>query len=215
MCAVGEDQNFNVTFVENGDSVPIALAHLLDIMDEEGHDISMMTIELTATNGQLDPSDTIFVRTPLPEQIFQSLLQNPPTRTVISISLTGPVSLYIETLRNIYYDNSELEPTYFNDSATNTTLLNREVVIRTTDSNLGDQTTSEIRVRVQIQLQNDNRPRIIIDSDPASCSEDCRDLEEGEKMVVRRRRDVKTTPTKRRRRMAVDVGDYDNSMVSL
>ena len=61
----GIDMDFMVTYIENGQSVAITIAHLLDLMDEEGHVILNMSIELVTTRGNLDPDDTIFLRTPM------------------------------------------------------------------------------------------------------------------------------------------------------
>ena len=177
----GNNAGFEVTYTENGPSVPLGISHLIRVMDEEGHNISSMDIQLLSTNGELDEGDILFLHTP----VALPFLSDPNTvitDRMISINFTGDGTDYTNALQAVRYINTEVEPTLF----VNGYRLIREVVIRITDaSTLPAATTNEVRVTVQIEPINDNAPRIIINSDPV-CTEDYRDRE-GEVVTIRRR----------------------------
>ena len=175
----GEDINLAITYIENGPSVPIGLSHLIKVMDEEGNNISSMTIELVSTNGELDDGDYIFLRTPMALP-FLFDPRTVVTDKLINISLPGDSVLYMQAIQAVRYINTEHEPTLFvNESTT----LSREVIIRITDTSTTTlPETNEVRVIVTIQPINDNAPKIIINSDPV-CTEDCRDSD----AVIRQR----------------------------
>jgi hypothetical protein len=182
-----------------------ALSHLIDIMDEEMHNISSITVELIATNGNLDPSDSIFLRSPM-SLLFLDNFATPPNTTFIHIALNATVDVYEQALRAIYFDNSEIEPTIFNttDSRMN---LTRVVVIRITDTNFPDSgldnaelgtTTTEIRIGINIQPINDNRPRILILA-PDGCATGSVNVSDAQANIRRRRRDVRAASNIRKR----------------
>ena len=199
----GIDMDFMVTYIENGQSVAITIAHLLDLMDEEGHVILNMSIELVATSGILDPGDTIFLRTPMALP-FLFDPQTVITPTFISVQRNTTPQEYIDILMSIRYSNSELEPTLFiNDTGV---YPNRVVIITVTDVNFE---STVVRVGIEIQPVNDNAPVLFIDSDPAACSQDYRDEDV---VISRSRRDVRFASKQRRKRMA--SGNIDTSWVS-
>ena len=141
----GIDMDFMVTYIENGQSVAITIAHLLDLMDEEGHVILNMSIELVATGGILDPGDTIFLRTPMALP-FLSDPQTVITPTFISVQRNTTPQEYIDILMSIRYSNSELEPTLFNNDTG--VYPNRVVIITVTDVNFE---STVVRVGIEIQ----------------------------------------------------------------
>ena len=194
------------TFVENGPSVPIGFFHLIRVMDEEGHNISSMDVQLIATNGNLDPEETIFLRTPMPIIIVMHP-RTVITETSIHIEINAEPELYVRALQNIYYSDRAAEPTLFNATGSN---LTRQVVVTITDAAVGSQTTTEFRVTVVIEPINDNAPRILINTSP-TCSEDCRDNPSIQK--TRSRRDVRAAG-RRRKRIAYSPIEEDTSMVS-
>ena len=183
-----------------------AFSHLIDIMDEEMHNISSLSIELIATNGNLDPTDSIFLRSPM-SLLFLDNFAAPPTTTLINITLNATVDVYEQALRAIYFDNSEIEPTIFNATGTNLTLT-RVVVIRITDTNFPDSgmdnaelgtTTTEIRIGINIQPINDNRPRILILAEPQGCAMGSVNVSDAQANIRRRRRDVRAASSIRKR----------------
>ena len=205
----GVNAGFTVTYTEGGPSVGIGLSHLIHVMDEEGHSISSMVIELVSTNGALDEGDLLFIRTPT----LLHFVSDPNTNITerrISISLPGNSTDYIAVLQAVRYINTEIEPTLFVNGAK----LTREIVIRITDSNTEPApTTNEVRVTVEIEPINDNAPRIIINSDPV-CTKDFRDSSAVE--TVSRR---SVTPTTRgthwrRRRSTTHRENTENVAVS-
>ena len=205
----GDDAGFTVTYTENGPSVAIGLNHLIQVMDEEGHNISSMFIELISTNGELDEGDLLFLRTPM----ALPLLFDPNTAITnrsINISLPGESAAYSDLLQAVRYVNTEPEPTLF----VNGSKLTREIVIRITDATiLPAPTTNEVRVTVQIEPINDNAPRIIINSDPV-CTEDCRDSDVV-KTVTRRSATPLIRGTHRRhRRSTTHRGNTNSAAVS-
>lgn len=192
-------------FVENGPSIPIGVFHLIQVMDEEGNNISSMDVNLTAINGNLDPEEIIFPQTP----VFLQFLSDPRTvitDTFIHIEVNSRPEMYIQALRSVYYSNRALEPTIFNETGSN---LTRQVLIRITDAVVGSQTTTEFRVTILTETINDNAPRITINTYP-SCSEDCRDNPNVQK--TRSRRAVRAAG-RRQKRMAYDLME-EVSMVS-
>ena len=191
-----------------------ALSHLIDIMDEEMHNISSITIELIATNGNLDPSDSIFLRSPM-SLLFLDNFATPPNTTFIHIALNATVDVYEQALRAIYFDNSEIEPTIFNVTGAN---LTRIVVIRITDTNFPDSglenaelgtTTTNIRIGINIQPMNDNRPRILILAEPDGCAMGSVNVSEAQANIRRRRRDVRAASSIRKR----SIHGFSNVMV--
>ena len=134
----GEGVELGIVFEENGASVPIILPHLVSIMDEEGYNVFRLTVELRATNGELDGGDAIFFRTSLFLQFLDDFRS-----TLLDISLNGSTATYTDALLSIYYDNSEPEPTLFNSNGDR---LIREVLIMIYDNNFlqdGQSNTAE------------------------------------------------------------------------
>ena len=188
-----------ITFIENGDSIPITQTFLTSLGDEEGHNISRMTVNLTALNGQLDKNEFIFFRTPGGVD-FLNHLNMPLTDRYISISVNSSASIYEQALTSIFYLNDEEEPTIYN-SSNGTDRLMRAIIISITDTNYIDPTTdpavaadadmgistTTIRIGIEITPVNDNRPRILIRSDPDSCSTDSDNFKESDTMSRRRR----------------------------
>lgn len=205
----GTNAGFDVTYTENGPSVPLGVSHLIQVMDEEGHNISSMDIQLVSTNGDLDPGDILFPQSPM-SLPFISDPNTVITDTMISINFTGDSTYYTNALRAVQYINTEVEPTLF----VNGSRLIREVVIRITDaSTVTAPTTNEVRVTVQIEPINDNAPRIIINSDPV-CTEDYRDR--GGVVTIRRRSAVPLMRNtyRRRRRSNTNSGKINSLAVS-
>ena len=208
----GPGIDLNVIFVENGPSVPIVLPHLVNITDEENHNISRITFQLMATNGKLDMMDAIFLRSPLAFQFIDDF-RTPPTTTLIDISLNATTANYTDILLSVFYDNNEAEPTLYND---NGDLLNREVLITIYDANFlqGDQMNSPdsnfddnygvgvtmLRAAIVMETINDNRPRIVFRAEPDGCAQSSMDSAIIEESAARRRRDVKIAASKMKKR---------------
>ena len=178
------------------------------------HNISSITIELIATNGNLDPSDSIFLRSPM-SLLFLDNFATPPTTTFIHIALNATVDVYEQALRAVYFDNSEIEPTIFNATGAN---LTRVVVIRITDTNFPDSglenaelgtTTTEIRIGINIQPMNDNPPRILILAEPEGCATGSVNVSDAQANIRRRRRDVRAASSIRKR----SIHGFSNVMV--
>ena len=220
--------DYEITFVEDSNSIPIAQSFLSSIMDEESHNISRLTLELISSNGNLDPSDSIFFRTPagLP---FLSNLDAPFTTQYISISLNATPATYLEAVNSIYYVNTEDEPTQYNSSERDAARLMRVIIVSITDSNFIDPntnavdatdadlgvSTTTIRIGVRITPINDNRPQILINTDPPSCSTDSRDMTDLEVSASRRRRDVRAMSRIRKKSVLLSaVSEQEYSMVS-
>lgn len=207
----GNNAGFDVTYTENGPSVELGLSHMIQVMDEEGHNISSMVIQLVSTNGELDEGDILFLHTPMALP-FISDPNTVITDRMISINLPGDSTDYTSALQAVRYINTENEPTLF----VNGSYLIREVVIRITDtSTLPAPSTNEVRVTVQIEPINDNAPRIIINSDPV-CTEDYRDRG-GEVVTIRRRSAVPLIRNthRRRRRSNTNSGKINSLAVSI
>lgn len=178
------------------------------------HNISRLTIELMSTNGNLDPTDSIFLRSPM-SLPFINNFGSPPTTTFIDIALNASVSVYEQALRAVYFDNSEVEPTIFNTTETNQTRANltRVVIINITDANFADSgvdmddisnadlgtTTTTIRIGINIQPINDNRPRIRILAMPEGCATSSDNSTGSETSTGRRRRDIRAASAIRKR----------------
>lgn len=211
----GEGVGLDIEFVEEGASVPIVLHHLVSIMDEEGHNISRLTVQLRATNGDLDSGDAIFLRSPLSLQFLDDF-RTPPTTTLLDISLNDTTCTYTDALLSIYYDNSEAEPTLFNSDGDR---IIREVLITVYDNNFLQEGQSDspgsnfddnfgvsrtmARVVVTISPINDNRPRILIAAEPDGCGvSSAESAEDGgvvEGVASRRRRDVRAAGARMKR----------------
>ena len=182
---LGFNQGVNITYTEGGQFVSIGISYLISISDEEGNRVSSIDIELIATSGNLDPQDSLFLRTPMDLDPDSLVI----TATRITASSLESDSYYVDVLRALRYTNSEDEPTLF----VNGVMVHREIVIRITDEALA---TNVIRVPVEIEPINDNAPRIIINSDPV-CTQDYRD---SETTVMRRSVDPGHSIRRRRRR---------------
>lgn len=195
-------------------TISTAFSHLIDIVDEEMHNISRLTVELISTNGNLDPTDSIFLRSPM-SLPFINNFASPPTTTFIDIALNSSVSVYEQALRAVYFDNSEIEPTIFNATGAN---LTRIVLINITDSNFADSavdrndvfnadlgtTTTTIRIGINIQPINDNRPRIRLVAIPEGCARNLDSETDSEASMDRRRRDIRAASRLRKRNIQGD-----------
>lgn len=204
-----------INFTENGQSVAVVTSYLLDLMDEEGHRILNMSVELIATVGSLDTDnattpmvegDTIFLQgsflPPLSDFFF-----NPSTvitPTYIYVEFNSTPEGYIGVLDTLRYTNTLLEPTLFENGQR----IQREIIISLSDVNL-EQTV--VRVGVNIIPINDNAPVIFIDSDP-KCTEDYRDSGE---VITRSRRNVKLVSKRSRKRMLSNFREFNSLWVSL
>lgn len=182
-------------------------------MDEEHHNISRLRIQLISTNGKLDPSDSIFLRSPM-SLAFLDHFASPPNTTYIEIALNASFSVYEQALRAVYFDNSEVEPTIFNATGENVTLTNltRVIIISITDNNFADSgidtsdvfnedlgiSTTTIRIGVNIEPINDNPPRIRILASPQGCASGSSNPTDSE-ANVRRRRDIRAASRIRKR----------------
>ena len=178
--------------------------------DEEGHNVSSMSVELVSANGALDEGDIIFFRTPLSIPVEHITVST----KMITVNFEADISVYTNIIRAIQYVNTEPEPTLFVKGTT--TNLSREVVIRITDApSVSLPTTNEVRIRVIINPINDNAPRIVINSDPV-CTEDIRDS--GVVPLVNRRStegQMRSQPsTRRRRRKRSRLAPSSNAVVS-
>ena len=197
-------------------SISTAFSHLIDIVDEEMHNISRLTVELISTNGNLDTTDSIFLRSPM-SLPFINNFASPPTTTFIDIALNSSLSIYEQALRAVYFDNSEIEPTIFNATGAN---LTRIVVINITDANFADSavdrndvfnadlgtSTTTIRIGINIQPINDNRPRIRLLAIPEGCATHLDSMTDLEDSMNRRRRDIRAAS---RTRMRSIPGNHD------
>ena len=201
----GRDEDHTITFTEGEHSVAIGVGHLISVIDEEGHTVSGMEIELVATNGPLDEGDTLLIRSqdPLP---FILDPNTTITNTRISISLPGNSSDYAAALQTVRYSNTEQEPTLY----VNGVKLIREIIVRITDSAVPVPTTNIVTVMVEIEAINDNAPRIFINSDPM-CTQDFRDTE----MSSVSRRSVSSRHSQRRRRKNGYIRNANSVAVSL
>ena len=194
-----------------------AFSHLIDIMDEEQNNISRLTVQLISTNGQLDPTDSIFLRSPM-NLPFIDHLDPLPNTTYIEIKLNASVNVYEQALRAVYYDNSELEPTLFINENNSRVNLTRVVVVNITDANFADTgedvegifnedkgtMTTTVRIGINIKPINDNRPRILLRATPLGCAAGSDEHTDAEESVNRRRRDVRAASKLRKRSVPGD-----------
>ena len=165
-------------FMEDGFSVPIALQHVLSLGDEEDNNITRVTIRLEAVNGKLDPTDTLFPRTPIASLFLDNLLQ-PLTGMLIDISFNDSVSsdLYEMVIESVYYANEAEEPTLYNTTGSP---LVRIITISVYDSRFDSQLVdadgrvsmgvTNITIGVNIEPINDNAPRIVLRAEPGCAS---------------------------------------------
>ena len=120
----GLGQNWTFSFTEFNSSSPtnptneehIVLLPIADISDEENNRISKLTIQLAVSNGQLDPNEFIFVRSPL-FTLFDNTTFNIKwytTGTYMEFNGEASALNYTNILRGIFYTNDENEPTLFN-----------------------------------------------------------------------------------------------------
>ena len=132
-------------------------------------------------------------------------------------------------MNSIYYVNTEDEPTQYNSSERDAARLMRVIVVSITDSNFIDPNTNAvdatdadlgvsttiIRIGVRITPINDNRPQLLINTDPPSCSTDSRDMADVEVSTSRRRRDVRSMSRIRKKSVLLStLNEQDYSMVS-
>ena len=190
-------------------------------MDEEQHNISRLTVELVSTNGKLDPTDSIFLRSPM-SLPFINHLDPLPNTTYIEIQLNASVDVYEQALRSIYYDNSEPEPTLFVKENNRTVNLTRFIIVNITDTNFaapGEDTegifnedrgtsTTSVRIKINIQPINDNRPRILLHAIPSDCAVGSDSFSDAEDSTVRRRRDIRAASRLRKRSLQGDDTNY-------
>ncbi len=222
----GVNVDHTITFTEAGQSIPITQTFLTSLTDEEGHNISRLSVELIAVNGQLDTNEVLFFRTPTSQQAeFRRFIEE-ETNTFISISVNASVELYQEALTSIFYLNAEREPSLYNSSTGNNRLI-RVIVISITDANFIDPnvdpadttdadmgvSTTTVRIGIQITAINDNRPRILIRSDPDSCSIDSSDFEStATASSERRRRDIRSVSRIQKRSISLSSSKKDVSV---
>lgn len=142
----------------------IITLHLISIMDEELNNISSINVTLTATNGELDEGDNIFVRS-INNPFIDKAIR---TRHSIYIPCEGTVNEFEDVLRSIFYLNEEDEPTYY-VNAISKEKLRREIVIELTDNNITHPATAIHRILVNITLINDHTPNITLKLTNSSC----------------------------------------------
>jgi hypothetical protein len=163
----GLGMDFSTTFVEDGPSVAIALSHIADIVDEEGHEITGLTANLTSPDAQLnEEEDVIFLRIPMVDLGELGSVNLSATNQSISVMGEASFQFYTSILTNIYYSNTRDEPTFFNESTGER--IRRTVELCTKDSSGGSET---MHVYINIEPKDDHAPRILIN---ASCASDCR-----------------------------------------
>ncbi len=174
-----------------------------------------MSVELIAVNGMLDANEALFFRTPNPQQAEFLQYIEEESNTFISISVNSSADLYQQALTSIFYNNGEDEPSLYNSSTGNNRLI-RVIVVSVTDANyidpntdLSDTTdadmgvsTTTVRIGVEIEGINDKRPRILIRSDPDSCSADSEVTDSTNSQ--RRRRDVRSVSRIQKRSISLN-----------
>ena len=148
---------------EAPDNIHIVSLHLVSIMDEEMDDIASINITLTATNGDLDQGEQLFI-----EGSNDLLDKAITTTTSIYIPCEGTVTEYVEVLRSIKYINYEDEPTYY-ANATTREKLQRVIIVELTDNNATSPSTATHRILVNLTLINDNAPNISLRLTDTSC----------------------------------------------
>ena len=152
-----------IHYTENALSIAIVTQHLLDIVDEEMHNISSMNITLVALNGKLDEGDIIFLRSP--KTALSQAAELMPKQ--VYVNYTATVEDYEEFLRSVRYINEEEEPTYL-ANVTTREVLNREVLLQITDS-APSPSTAIHRIKINLTLINDNKPVVSLNVANGSC----------------------------------------------
>ena len=182
------------------------------------HNISSLSLTLSTTNGDLDPGETIYIRSPMVDLV--PYLTYPFSDTAINIAVNESIEFYENVLKYAYYYNPLDEPTILN---ANKSILTRVVVIEITDDNFVDSgvnpnavfnadlgvTTTTVSVFVRIQPINDKRPRILINAEPGGCASDSSVQTSVTQSISRRRRDLKAVSRVRKRSIVA----ADQSMV--
>ncbi len=220
----GPNMDFTITFVEGDFSTPIVLQHVLTLMDEENHNISRVTIQLSALNGDLDASDILIPRTPFPMLFVDNLFQ-PLTDTTIDIATNGsmPPELYRSIIGSVYYSNDADEPTLFN--ATGSPLI-RMITISIYDERFDplavdsdgsiSMGVTNVTVGVVITPVNDHAPVITLRAEPAGCATSGSSGGSSSSGVLQRARRSTSwalASSRRRTRRMADI--YDDSKVNL
>lgn len=153
-----------IQFTEGSKSVDIVTLHLLDIIDEEMNNISSINITLTATNGDLDEEDIIFIRTPF----YPLITYADVTNRSVYISFEGTVEQFEEVLKSIRYVNQEDEPTYY-VNVTSKEKLERVIIVQIIDNNATHPSLAEHHIMINMTLVNDNAPVIKLNLTNSSC----------------------------------------------
>ena len=153
--------NWTFTFTEyNSSSIDdpsneehIVLQPFLEIFDEENDPIANLTATLAVRNGQLDPNEFIFVRSPL-QRLFDNTtnIQSYSTGTVMSFYGIASEENYTSILRALLYTNDENEPSLY-------PLGDRFIMITITDIRGASSTIYAIIDTVPV---NDNKPVITL-----------------------------------------------------
>ena len=153
-----------IQFTEGSKSVDIVTLHLIDIIDEEMNNITNINITLTATNGDLDEEDKIFIRTPF----YPLITYADVTNRSVYISFEGTVEQFEEVLKSIRYVNQEDEPTYY-VNVTSKEKLNRVIIVQIIDDNVTHPSLAEHHILINMTLVNDNTPVINLNLTSSSC----------------------------------------------
>ena len=212
----GPNMDFMITFYEDGFSIPIVLQYVLSVMDEENHNISRITFQLLALNGDLDATDTLIPRTPFPMEFVDNLL-GPLTSTLIDIAANASIELYQSVLRSIYYTNDADEPTLFNASGNP---LIRVIQITIYDNRFNDLSSNldgsvtmgvtSLTIGVTIKPVNDHAPIILLRAEPEGCASSSAGTFSSSftsSSQQRARRSVSSALASRRKRRVKDVPD--------
>ena len=154
-----------IQFTEGSKSVEIVTLHLIDIIDEEMNNITSINITLTATNGDLDEEDKIFIRTPSHPPITNAANV---TNRLVYIPFEGTVEQFEEVLKSIRYVNQEDEPTYY-VNVTSREKLNRVIIVQIIDNNATHPSLAEHHILINMTLVNDNAPVINLNLTSSSC----------------------------------------------
>ena len=157
----GLGMNWTFTFTEYNSSSNddptneehIVLQPFLEIFDEENDSIASLTASLAISNGELDPNEFIFVRSPL-QRLFDNTtdIQSYSTGTVISFYGIASEENYTSILRALLYTNDEDEPSLY-------PLGDRFIIINITDVRGASSSVYSIVDTIPI---NDNKPVIIL-----------------------------------------------------
>ena len=131
----------------------IVLQPFVQIYDEENDLISNLTIRLTVSNGDLDPNEFIFIRSPdLPLFDNSTDIQFYCTGQYMAFYGIASYQNYSDILKSIYYTNDENEPSLY-------PLGDRFIFITITDI-LG--ASSSVYSIINTIPINDNKPVVII-----------------------------------------------------